>query len=114
MTFLITLASFQNVFFLVDYHLNRDYYEALCINKDKPELLCNGKCEIRKEAKQSNANQKTLKIGFDFTIANQKTETYHFRKPLDFQEKSLVFSRWKANPQAGFLSLKQHPPQVFI
>lgn len=111
---MITLASFQNLFFLVDYHFNRDYYEALCVNKDKPEMHCNGKCELRKEASQSNSEQKTLKTGFDFTITIQEIETYIFEKPLFLKEKASVFSRWNATLHAGFLSLKPHPPQSFI
>ena len=34
----------------IEYILNQDYIaEFLCINKDKPELKCNGKCHLVKE-----------------------------------------------------------------
>lgn len=36
-------------FYLVD---NEDFTELFCINKEKPELECNGKCEVSKIAQQ--------------------------------------------------------------
>ena len=42
----------------VEYVLNQDYIaEFLCINKDKPELQCQGKCHLMKELeKQEESN----------------------------------------------------------
>jgi hypothetical protein len=42
----------------VEYVLNQDYIaEFLCVNKDKPELQCNGKCHLVKEIeKQQESN----------------------------------------------------------
>lgn len=38
------------------YELNKDYVaEVLCINKDKPELECNGKCYLNKQLKKADA-----------------------------------------------------------
>ena len=43
----------------LEYAVNRDYIaEVLCINRDRPELACNGKCHLMKEvARQSGAEQ---------------------------------------------------------
>ncbi|WP_143093382.1 hypothetical protein [Halpernia frigidisoli] len=114
LTLMITLASFQSLFFVIDYNINQDYYEALCVNKDKPEMLCNGKCEMRKEANQSNSNQKTFKTGFDFTLTFQKVERFVFKTQSLFQEKNRAFSHWNADLQTGYLTLKPYPPQTFI
>lgn len=43
----------------LDYVINKEYIaKILCINKDKPELKCNGKChlinEIKKQATEEN------------------------------------------------------------
>ncbi|WP_298556447.1 hypothetical protein [uncultured Algibacter sp.] len=41
----------------VEYVLNQDYIaDFLCINKDKPELQCNGKCHLVKEIKKQQEN----------------------------------------------------------
>ena len=42
----------------VEYVLNQDYIaEFLCINKDKPELQCNGKCHLVKELEKQQENE---------------------------------------------------------
>jgi hypothetical protein len=39
---------------IIDYVVNQDYIaEFLCINKDKPELECNGKCHLKKELQKT-------------------------------------------------------------
>ncbi|SDF30803.1 hypothetical protein SAMN04487992_11128 [Cellulophaga baltica] len=48
----------------MEYVFNYDYIsEVLCINKDKPELNCNGKCylmtKLAEESKANDANKKT-------------------------------------------------------
>ena len=35
------------------------FIEKLCENKDKPELECNGKCQLKKVAESSTENQQT-------------------------------------------------------
>ena len=39
----------------VEYVLNQDYIaEFLCVNKDKPELKCHGKCHLAKQIEKQN------------------------------------------------------------
>ena len=53
--FIIFTIAIRPVLPLIDYAVNYDFIVAkLCENKNKPELLCNGKCYLSKElAKQS-------------------------------------------------------------
>lgn len=48
----------------VEYAINQDYIaEFLCINKEKPEMQCNGKCHLYKEVeKQQEETPVTLEI----------------------------------------------------
>ncbi len=42
----------------VDYMLNQGYIaNFLCINKDKPELQCNGKCHLVKQLEKQQENE---------------------------------------------------------
>ncbi len=42
------LPALLNLFAFGDYIIRQDYYaEVLCVNKNKPELACNGKCQIK-------------------------------------------------------------------
>ncbi len=45
--------------------LNKDYYEARCINKQKPELDCSGKCQVRKEAQKDESPISNIKYSFE-------------------------------------------------
>lgn len=43
---------------LIYYGLNIDYIiETYCVNKDKPELNCNGKCHLMQQLKLSNPSE---------------------------------------------------------
>lgn len=45
---------------IMEYVVNYDYIvETLCINKDKPELNCNGKCYLSKELAKTNDTEST-------------------------------------------------------
>ncbi len=45
----------------VEYFLNQDYIaEFLCINKEKPELECNGKCHLVKAIEKQQENDSSL------------------------------------------------------
>lgn len=50
---MVFMASFQSSLVLVDYQVNRDFYELHCTNKDKPDMNCHGKCQLNSEQKQS-------------------------------------------------------------
>ncbi len=51
----------------VEYILNQDYIaEFLCINKDKPELQCHGKCHLAKEIEKQQENEsKPLRVSLE-------------------------------------------------
>lgn len=46
----------------LEFVINKDYIaKILCINKDKPEFKCNGKCHLRNEIKkQTNEDNEPL------------------------------------------------------
>jgi hypothetical protein len=55
---LILALSFQclvKLGVIVNFSINRELIAAtLCINKDRPELQCNGKCHLAKELKKTD------------------------------------------------------------
>ena len=50
--------TFSKWVVVIDYNLNRNYIARnLCINKTKPKLHCNGKCQMMKKlAEEENQN----------------------------------------------------------
>jgi len=71
---LILLQAFSKVFILIDYQLNKEYImEVLCINRDKPEMHCEGQCHLTKQLKKSEkadrqANEKSQKQELPMTL----------------------------------------------
>ncbi|WP_155995248.1 hypothetical protein [Tenacibaculum ovolyticum] len=68
---LYTIAMLRPVAPFVEYVINYDYIsKVLCINKDKPALQCNGKCQLmQKLEKQQDDDFKSLRIvGEDYPI----------------------------------------------
>jgi hypothetical protein len=57
---LIAGQSMQNIFILLEFKLNQNYIAAhLCENRDKPQLHCNGKCQLSKELKKADEESNT-------------------------------------------------------
>jgi hypothetical protein len=88
------------------------FIEALCENKDKPELQCNGKCHLKKITKTNNEekNQPIELIDFkDILLYNQKQYSHH-----------LSTSTFQNKPTYSYLNLYNfklletcfHPPNA--
>ncbi|WP_406685650.1 hypothetical protein N1F78_08000 [Seonamhaeicola sp. MEBiC1930] len=58
LVFLYLVAMLRPIQPCLEYVLNQDYIaEFLCINKDKPELQCNGKCHLVKEIEKQQQQE---------------------------------------------------------
>jgi len=58
---IILLMLFRPVLPVVDYIINHDYIaKELCINRAKPQMHCNGKCQLMKALAKSSENEKPL------------------------------------------------------
>ncbi|MFM1879258.1 MAG: hypothetical protein RLZZ241_2124 [Bacteroidota bacterium] len=110
-TVLYMLAMYRPVAPVFDYLMNRDYIaEVFCINKDKPELSCNGQCYLMKtlKEKQQQDNSKVppinlqeYPIGF-FNIL----EITAILVPVPVQE----FTTHPSEKIASFKAAIFHPP----
>ncbi len=57
---LIIGVSFSRLFIYASFEMNRDYIAAaLCENKDKPWLHCEGNCYLTKKLKQAEEKEKS-------------------------------------------------------
>jgi hypothetical protein len=48
----LLLQTFQGFAIMGDYYLNTSAYAKNCINKARPQMHCNGKCQMMKKLKQ--------------------------------------------------------------
>lgn len=101
--FIVILALFmlfKPVIPVLEYVVFYDYIKnELCVNKDKPELKCNGKCHLKKElakvsdTSESGQNKKYFSVGIS-VVFYQKIEDDYGLKPLFYQHKSKVSSNY--------------------
>lgn len=56
--FTLFFHSFQSLWLLGKYYLDTQEFAALCINKDKPSMHCNGKCQLYKQLNQTKSKEK--------------------------------------------------------
>ncbi|MHA6696587.1 hypothetical protein [Chryseobacterium sp. A321] len=110
LSLLIFAASFQNSLLLVDYQVNRSFYELHCMNQDRPELECHGKCELTKASENSNSLFRLVQIGFEFHILPSES-TIDLSPPSKFRqtlEKIGYSPSLFSNP---LFSVRTAPPQ---
>lgn len=68
---------------LIDFALRHDYIaKVLCINQDKPELQCDGKCYLAQQFKKAEDNEKKTLHNYIVT----SSEISLFILPEDFFE----------------------------
>jgi hypothetical protein len=74
---------------VVEYVVNYEYIsKVLCVNKDKPMLHCNGKCQLMKELAKASENEKPVS---DKKIATQESEVLFIEKIGSFVAIPLFF-----------------------
>lgn len=60
LTVLMLFNTFRIAFTYAYYYIDRDdFIEQFCVNKDKPEMKCNGKCHLKKVEKETTQKEKT-------------------------------------------------------
>src|ERR1700733_11717055 len=57
-TALFCIETFGNLFMVAGYYINTPAYAANCINKDNPQMHCNGKCQLQKKLNEENNKDK--------------------------------------------------------
>ena len=89
------------------------FIEALCENKDKPELQCNGKCHLKKVAQSQDKEQNTPESIIDFKeLVLYLHPEITFKLPDNIYQKRPQFSSY-----LNLYSFKNsndcfHPPRV--
>lgn len=92
---------------------NQAFTEKYCINKDKPELKCNGKCHLKKSSSENqNQSENSLNSIYDL-IFDTNFNVIKIKTPLIFtyKEKIISFENCK---KSIFNKIIDHPPQDLI
>lgn len=98
LSLIIFTASFQNSLFIIDYKMNKAYYEIHCMNKDKPEMDCHGKCQMKMESEKSSNPISQVKYTLNLIFYLQNLWMLSLKKSNSFplKVKSMAIG-WKAS-----------------
>ncbi|WP_147677463.1 hypothetical protein [Algibacter pacificus] len=87
------------------------FIENYCINKDKPELHCNGKCQLKKVTQSSENEKEAVKfLNYELLLFHQLIEDYQIHSTV-FTPKNECFSYLNLYSFNFKLSCF-HPPRV--
>lgn len=112
----VLLISFNSIksgvmlgFYLAD---TKSFVELFCVNQDKPEMECNGKCELSKLAQQNPSKEKPTYLDFlqKEVVVYFSAPSKHYFKPKSFQP--LISGVYQNNYQFLFAPEITHPPAV--
>jgi hypothetical protein len=78
--FLLLAQSFGKCFVVIEYNLNKDFIaKNLCVNKARPKMHCNGKCQMMKklaeEENQNSTNNNSSKIRLQELVFSAEMNT---------------------------------------
>lgn len=106
---LMAAVSFSNLILVAEYYADTAAFAENCINKDKPYMHCNGKCQLKAKIAETDSNNekqgdaKLLTPGF-----------WVFAEPFVFEIKSPeIFLHKNLLPAKDDNSLSQQPRTHF-
>lgn len=112
---LLSISSFTRLFYFAGYELNKTYIATvLCINKNKPELNCNGKCFLSKKIAEAEKKQQSDEKKIQKDLSQQVMIVSTFK--INFQSENL--STYKTLYQKTYYFQKVnsifHPPPFIV
>jgi hypothetical protein len=110
---LVMVQSFTSWMIVAEYIINKEYIaKNLCINKEKPKLHCNGKCQLMKklvkeENQSSSSNSQIGKIKMDVLFAHE----VYLPSISDLAKEDTKFnSTYFVKQLSGSINAIFHPP----
>ena len=106
------IYTFSQSLIVADYLVNIEYItEIFCVNKEKPEMKCNGKCHLTKELqkdeeKKSKTFEKSIEISLICETNNTKIVSDGVVIPLSKKDIFIYFEPLSSN----YIGAIFHPP----
>ena len=105
------------LFIALDFYLNQELIAStLCINRDKPELLCSGKCVLNTMLEKSEESEKqqipaSQKDKIEYWIVSfPNVQEIEFREHISLEEYTSKFNYSDISGSAHHLKVV-HPPE---
>lgn len=109
LSLIVLFGSASGWMMKLDYALNQEFYEQHCINKDKPELQCHGKCQLKDKTEKKTEGLQLYKILYDFNFISANQKQALLTQGISYS----IINIWKTVDQLvlkGFVSIPNPPP----
>ena len=107
---MIFISGSKNLLYIIDYHANRDFYESVCENKNRPEMECHGKCQVSKELQDTSPSFSLSNLGFDFHFIHVQQVSGLGKRVILFASDLQAFKQAVPFWQRILLSVPNPPP----
>ena len=90
------MQNFSRSIVVADYLINMDRYKKDCVNKVRPQLHCNGKCQMKKKLEDQDRQEKPQSTSSKFIVADLVLSSKSFFpevETLDEGDPKLFYSR---------------------
>jgi len=107
-----SVQSFSQAFIVLGYYSNAGAYARNCINKSRPKLHCNGKCQMMKKMQEEEKNDQQVpvqKTGYEVQVLYSKSFFATLNIPV-FSTR--IYKRHNAGDAIHRTLSIFHPPQV--
>jgi hypothetical protein len=106
--------TFSRSLVLADYMVNLDAYKKACVNKAKPMMHCNGKCQMLKKMKKQEGDNGTSAPAPKFNQPDFVLSSKSFFPTLEFAttSNSKRFYNYKSSFASNYIGTIFHPPGV--
>lgn len=108
--------TFYHFIIYADYRINTQAFAQNCENKKRPQMHCNGKCQMMKRIGQNEKKDKELptRKGEEKTLVLSSRSFYCNYKPLIYCTYKVDFLNLSSSKPIDYSSEIFHPPAFFI
>ena len=95
---------------LADYLVNLESYKKACVNKAKPMMHCNGKCQMLKKMKKQEGEPNTPVPKFDQQELILSSKSFYPTIEIFKIQNSDSYFTYKSSFNSNYISSIFHPP----
>ena len=110
---IIISSTLTRLFYFAGYELNKDFIaKELCINRDKPQLNCNGKCFLTKKIAEAEKKQESNERKTQKDLSQQTMLISSFKVAFFNHSIKKSFPIYRKDYSITFYTAIFHPPQI--
>jgi hypothetical protein len=108
--------TFSRSLAMADYMVNLEAYKKSCVNKAKPKLQCNGKCQMLKKIKKQEGNNETNMPAPKFNQPELVLSSKSFFPSIDkvITSNATSFYTYTTSFSTNYIGSIFHPPGFYI